>query len=140
MNEIQASVLRIKLRSLDDRNAARRRVAERYHRDLMEVAIEHPDLPSQPTAHVWHIYAVRVRSRDAFAEHLRLNGVQTLIHYPKTIPRQPAYSSREFGAFPTADDLESRILSLPISPALSEADLEHVISAAAAWSSSPRAT
>jgi dTDP-4-amino-4,6-dideoxygalactose transaminase len=129
LDEIQAAVLSVKLRCLDEWNERRRGVAEIYGRELAGLGL---DLPSSaPWAeHVWHLYVVRVPSgRDELREKLSESGVDTIVHYPKSPHRQPAYSAMGFGPgdFPVAERLDAEVLSLPIGPHLSPKEVEHVV-------------
>ena len=139
LDEVQAALLRIKLARLDEDNHARRRIAARYHEGIRHDAVSLPAPPSAGGAHVWHIYAVRARQRDRLVEHLAARGVETLVHYPCIIPRQPLYAGRyATEAFPVAEALQQEVLSLPISPVMDDASVDYVIDAINAWRCSGR--
>ena len=130
MDELQAAVLRVKLRGLDADNAARGALAAIYSERLANLAeLRLPEeLPGR--GHVWHQFVVRHPGRELLAEHLRAAGIGTLVHYPVPIHLQPAYRSRHLT--PVGDPLRitqgvaRNVLSLPMFPELDVADAERV--------------
>jgi dTDP-3-amino-3,4,6-trideoxy-alpha-D-glucose transaminase len=129
LDELQCAVLRVKLDALEEWNARRARVAERYLAELPGTVI----LPAvrdgaDPS---WHLFAVRSERRDALRAHLDAAGVQTLIHYPIPPHRQGAYAGTPLAdaSLPLSDAIAASVLSLPIGPHLSDADVDHVIEA-----------
>lgn len=133
MEGIQGAVLEVKLRHLDDWNAARMRHAERYHQLLADVPGIQLSAAPKPGRHVWHIYAVLARGdkRDALQKELAKRGVSTGVHYPTPVPLQPAYAylGHKPGDFPVAEDVMRRCLSLPMFAELSEEQLVAVTNA-----------
>ena len=131
LDELQAALLRVKLRRLDEWNARRARLAQKYLQELEGV----PDLalPSAPdhAEPVWHLFVVRHPRRDALQQHLAERGVGTLIHYPLPPHRQPAYAEqgRPEGSLPVAEALAREVLSLPIGPHLSDEEADYVVEA-----------
>jgi dTDP-4-amino-4,6-dideoxygalactose transaminase len=129
LDEFQAAVLRVKLRKLDEWNERRRRAALHYSQSLEGV----PDLslPFEPkfAEPVWHLFVVRHPQRDALQRHLAAHGVGTIIHYPKQPHLQKAYEGMGYtsGQFPLAEAAANEVLSLPMGPHLSQAELEHVV-------------
>ena len=113
LDELQAALLAAKLPALDRMNAFRQQVAERY---LAE--IRHPDviLPcvAPGRTHVWHIFAVRCRARDALERHLTAAGIGVNKHYPTPIHRQPAYPELAGLHLPLAEEISATELSLPM--------------------------
>ena len=131
LDAIQAIVLAAKLRRLDDWNARRRAAAAVYATllaDVEEVVL--PD-PGAGLDHVWHLFVVRVDERDAFAEGLADAGIQTGIHYPVPLTRSPALAGHRVRTTdcPVAERAAGRILSLPMFPHLSAAQLVEVADA-----------
>ena len=125
MEGIQGAVLEVKLRHLDGWNAARRRVAARYHELLAGApGLQLPAMPADPMAHVWHLFVVLIegRSRDEVQKQLAERGVSTGVHYPTPVPLQPAYAhlGHRPGDFPVAEDVMRRCLSLPMFAELSD--------------------
>jgi dTDP-4-amino-4,6-dideoxygalactose transaminase len=127
-DEIQAAVLRVKLRHLGAWNTRRARVAERYLEALAETDLVLPHVPAWADP-VWHLFVVRSACRDELQHALQEMGVQTLIHYPIPAHRQEAYAGAGFGeaAFPLAGELAGEVLSLPMGPHLSDAQQDWVI-------------
>ncbi len=131
LDEMQAAVLRVKLRRLDAWNTRRRSVAARYARELADV----PGLRLPGVApggdHVWHLYVVDHDQRERLQAHLASKGVQTLVHYPVPPHRSGAfaYLALAEGTFPIAEAAARTHLSLPIGPHLSEAQVTRVIDA-----------
>lgn len=124
-NEIQAAVGRCQLKVLDDLNCRRRRIAGLYRNLLQETVGAPLDRPG--TEPVYHLYVIRADRRDQLQLHLKNHGIQTGIHYPIPIHRQPAITSR-FGEtrLPFTDQLTGEILSLPMYPSLSDDDVAFV--------------
>jgi dTDP-4-amino-4,6-dideoxygalactose transaminase len=117
LDELQAAVLRARLPLLHRWTERRREIGQEYRRLLHGVsAIEVP--PELDAGHVYHLFPVRSSSRDALQARLRAAGVETLIHYPVPIPRQPALTSEHPAGCPVADGVCAEILSLPLYPSL----------------------
>ena len=125
LDTIQAAVLSVKLRYLDQWNARRGAVAETYSQALAGTAIELPAVPdwADPS---WHLYVIQSDGRDELAGAIRAAGVETLIHYPIPPHRQAAYRDLAGLSLPIADRLAERVLSLPIGPHLSVQQAERV--------------
>lgn len=130
MDGIQAAVLNAKLPHLPEWNELRRRAAARYEQLLQDV--ENIITPKTATKreHVYHLYVIRTENRDALKEHLMNAGISTVVNYPKALPFYPAYAhlghTRE--EFPVAYAHQSRILSLPIYPEISDEAIAKVAS------------
>ena len=128
LDELQAGILRVKLRHLDEWNAARRNRAALYTELLHNVT------PPREMAYgqaVYHLYVVQSAHRDALAAHLKSRGIGTAIQYPHPIHLQPAYVNLGYreGDLPVSEKLEGEILSLPLYPELSLADVRTVAQA-----------
>ena len=124
LDEIQAAILRVKLRYLDQDNMARQRLAGLYDAMLGGAGLVLPR--RRPDAqHVYHLYVVRSSRREQLQAHLHSAGISALIHYPVPIHLQPAYLGRLSGgdALPATEQASREVLSLPIYPELAE---EHV--------------
>lgn len=130
LDPLQAAVLGVKLRHLDDWNARRRSVAAFYLDRLAGAGVTLPHVPNwaDPT---WHLFVVQTPARAALAETLAGRGVQTVIHYPIPPHRQQAYAELGLGqgAFPIAEQLADQVLSLPIGPHLTSEQAERVAGA-----------
>lgn len=133
LDELQAAILRVKLKHLNRWNSARNRIAQKYSNALRLLAgLTVPSVPdwSEP---VWHLYVIRHQQRDALQEHLSGRGVGTMIHYPIPPHLQPAYAPLGFsqGQFPISEAMHREVLSLPISPSLTDNEIDTVTSAIA---------
>lgn len=128
LDEIEAAVLSVKLRYLDEDNAARRSVVERYMGGIKNDAITLPYVGS-PEGHVWHVFTVRTKHRDALAKHLAESGIETMIHYPVPPHKQPAFKEWSAQSFPITEEIHETILSLPLSPVQTDAQTNEVIAA-----------
>lgn len=127
LDEIQAAILRVKLKHLDKWNESRRAKAALYNQLLPR---EHVSLPHEsPYAkHVYHLYVVRTQRRDELRRYLKRHKVDTLIHYPTPIHLQPAYDDLNLkgGAFPVSEKCAREVLSLPMFPELREAEIQQI--------------
>lgn len=131
MEGMQGAVLAVKLKHLDDWNAARRAHAERYRALLADVAGLTLPVETNAGAHVWHLFVVLLEQaeRGRFMARLQENGVAAGLHYPTLVPFQPAYSYLGYhaGAFPVAERVAARCVSLPMFPELTEEQIQHVV-------------
>ena len=134
-DELQAAFLRIKLQQLDSDNDRRREIALRYCAAMSHPLVAAPHAPSDRFAHVWHLFVVTTPHRASLAQHLEACGIGTMIHYPKAIHRQRAYSELSAGLppLPVAERLQHEVLSLPISPVMPDDQVEAVIAAVNSW-------
>jgi dTDP-4-amino-4,6-dideoxygalactose transaminase len=129
LDTLQAAALRVKLRYLDGWNAARRRIASRYHELLEGLPLQLPHA-APDRVHVYHHYTVLVEGRDEVAAALRSRGVATAIHYPRPLHRQPAFADHQPGIdLPVAEEVSRRCLSLPMYPELQDDELQQVAAA-----------
>ena len=128
LDELQAAILRVKLRYLDADNAARRKLAAGYAAGLAGAPAL--TLPAADAGHVYHLYVARSPSRDRLAEHLRSKGIGSMIHYPVPVHLQPAYSGRLAAAgLGETERAALEVLSLPMYPELTAGELQEVIKA-----------
>jgi dTDP-4-amino-4,6-dideoxygalactose transaminase len=127
MEGLQGSILRVKLRHLEAWTEARRAHARGYAAQLAGADVVTPSEQSW-ARHVYHVYAIRTRSRDALQRTLHANGVQTGIHYPVPVHLQPAYADLGYraGEFPQSERAAAEVLSLPMYPELSRTQREMV--------------
>ena len=131
LDELQAAVLRARLPRLAAATAARRRLAAGYRASLLSTGVQVPR--EYDDGHVYHLFPVLVAERDRFQAHLRASGIETLIHYPVPIPRQPAAAAWSPAMCPVADRVTSEVVSLPLYPSLSPDALAAVTAAVAAF-------
>ena len=131
LDTLQAAVLRVKLPALDRRNEARRAAADGYRRRLSRLPLVLPRPPEERSRHVYHLYVVRVASRDQVQQRLAAAGIRTGIHYPQPIHFQEAYRHLGVGpgTYPVAERLAGEVLSLPMFPSLTDEQIDRVGSA-----------
>lgn len=130
LDEIQAAMLRVKLKDLDSDNAARRRIAARYRREISSNAVSLPSVRAGEPSHVWHLFVIRTSDRQALQRNLEAQGVQVSIHYPIAPHLQPAYQGRLAGrGLSLTERLHEQVLSLPIGPTMREDQVSHVAKA-----------
>ena len=136
LDEIQAAWLGVKLPHLDADNARRAEIAARYCAEMNNPLIELPELPPthplthSPTSqlpHVWHVFAVTCQKRDEFQKYLTERGIQTVIHYPIPPHKQPCYAEWNGRSYPITERIHREIISLPISPVLTDEEVGEVI-------------
>ena len=127
LDEIQAAILRVKLKYLDRDNNKRKKLADNYKKELSELPLDLP-VAREGTTHVYHLFVIKNEQRDKLKEYLHRNGVQTTIQYTVPIHKQKFYFDN-FGnnSLPIAEEMASTILSLPMYPELCEKDILQVI-------------
>ena len=140
LDEIQAGWLRVKLPHLDADNARRAEIAARYCREITNPEIALPENRTIEQSNnrtilpnVWHVFPVRTERRDEFQAYLAEKGVQTVIHYPIPPHRQPAYTEWHDLDLPITEKIHETIISLPISPVMTDDEASGVIAAVNSW-------
>ncbi|MCX8072044.1 MAG: DegT/DnrJ/EryC1/StrS family aminotransferase [Candidatus Binatia bacterium] len=130
LDELQAAVLRVKLRYLEQRNARRRAIASFYRDQFRDLPLIVPAEPEEGVS-VYHQFVVQTAQRDELQRHLKAAGVDTGVHYPVPLHRQPAWEACYFGNynFPRAETYAAELLSIPVFPDLSDPEVEHVATA-----------
>lgn len=126
LDEMQASMLRIKLRHLDKEIKNRRKIADYYLHNIKNKNIILPTVKYQNN-NVWHLFVVRTKERDKLQRYLLNNGVQTLIHYPLAPHKQEAYKEWKDESFPISEKIHDEVLSLPISSIQSLEDTRIIV-------------
>lgn len=130
LDELQAALLRVRLKHLDEWNCRRVSIARVYLDGLKGTGLVLPAIAknSEPA---WHLFVVRSKERDRLQQYLKREGVATLVHYPVPPHLQEAYKDMGYGAgsFPITEAIHREILSLPMGPHLSESDAARVIEA-----------
>ncbi|MEZ4518379.1 MAG: DegT/DnrJ/EryC1/StrS family aminotransferase [Chloroflexota bacterium] len=124
LDEMQAAVLRVRLKALDHDNNARRHLAAIYSEQLAGLPVETPVQAGMNT-HIYHLYVIASDRRDALLAYLKEQGTGTAIHYPVPVHLQPAYRRLGYtvGSLPVSETAANRILSLPMHPDLPESDV-----------------
>jgi len=127
LDEIQAAVLDVKLKYIDEENTVRKNIAKRYIAEISNPKITLPENPADVNEHVWHLFVIRTEKRDELHKYLTVNGIQTLIHYPIPPHKQQAYKEWNDQSFPISEKIHEEVLSLPISPVMTEEEIKKVI-------------
>lgn len=134
LDAIQAAILSVKLKYLDEWEAQRRDKAQRYQRLFLESGLLERDLIKLPSEspnsrHVYNQYVIRARDRDRLREHLRMSGIETAIYYPLPLHLQPCfgYLGYKAGDLPRAEQAAQEALALPIYPELSNEAQEYIV-------------
>lgn len=141
MDEIQAAILRVKLKRIDEDIEKRRAIANYYLGNIHHSEIILPNYATtknqQPKTnnnnHVWHLFVIRTKKRDALQEYLETKGIQTLIHYPIPPHKQKAYSEWNHFSFQITEKIHNEILSLPISPVMNKNEIHTIIETINEW-------
>ncbi len=125
LDELQAAILRVKLKYLDTDTEKRRQVSNYYLKHLPPSVCHLPHVADYGE-HVWHLFVIRHPKRDALARHLAEQGIQTVIHYPIPPHRQQAYPEFQTLSLPFTEAIHREVLSLPISPVIESAATQSV--------------
>ena len=127
LDELQAAVLRVKLRYLNAENERRQNLAQTYNTQLAETALSLPEVRLGAT-HVYHQYVIRLSHREALRTSLRQEAIGTLIHYPAPVHLQPAYHNRVplVAPLPRTEEIVRQVLSLPMFPQLRDEQVQRV--------------
>lgn len=131
LDEIQAAILRVKLRHLEEWTQGRRAVAQRYNEGLAGVPGVQTPREEPGCRNVYHQYTIRTQRRDDLQTFLRAHGVSTMVYYPLPLHLQPAYAHLGYkhGDLPNAEAAAASVLSLPVSPDLAPDDQRHIVEA-----------
>lgn len=126
MDEIQAIILREKLKYLDEENQRRREIAMYYLENIKNPYIKLPTF-RKPEEHVWHLFVIRTKYRDQLKNYLEQHGISILIHYPIPPHKQLAYREINHMSFPITEKIHQEVLSLPLCPTMSWRDVKRVV-------------
>ena len=132
LDEIQAAVLSVKLKHLDEDNEVRRQIARYYLEHISNPAVTLPQVPDW-NANVFHVFPILCKRRDELQEYLKENGIQTIIHYPIPPHKQKCYSEWNVLSFPVTERIHREELSLPMSPAMTAEQVHKVCETINAW-------
>lgn len=127
LDELQAAVLDVKLKHIDEENNTRRIIAKRFIEEIKNPDIILPENPENETEHVWHVFVIRTAKRDELQAYLTEQGIQTIIHYPIPPHQQEAYKEWNELSFPISEKIHAEVLSLPISSVLEEEEIQMII-------------
>ena len=132
LDEIQAAMLLAKLPDLESSNERRREIAVRYCSEIKNAKVLLPEIPQTASEHVWHVFVIRLKSeesRNALQTFLKERNIETLIHYPIPPHLQEAYAHEFSGDYRIAESMAKTILSIPMSPVLTDEEVSEVIGA-----------
>ena len=130
LDEFQAAILSIKLKSYQKNLLLRSAVAERYFKEIDSLGISLPnidDLKKTDRTHAFHLFVLRVKERDRFCAFLKSNGIETGIHYPRLIHQHPCYRDLEFRDLEEFSHVNEKVVSIPIYPTILVEEVDHVI-------------
>jgi dTDP-4-amino-4,6-dideoxygalactose transaminase len=131
LDEMQAAILRARLPWLPEWTTRRRAIAARYRQALAGAPVRVP--PECDPGHVYHLFPVLTAQREALQAYLTARGIGTLVHYPIPIPRQPALAHLPLRPAPVCDRVADEVVSLPLHPQMSDADVDLVATAVRDW-------
>ena len=126
MDEIQAGILRIKLKYLNKEILARQKVAKNYLDCINNKQIILP-LVHEKSTHVWHLFVVRNKNRDKLQSYLLRNGIETLIHYPIAPHKQLAFKEWNEDSYSISEKIHNEVLSLPMGSFLSKSEQQEIV-------------
>ncbi|HSB05279.1 MAG TPA: DegT/DnrJ/EryC1/StrS family aminotransferase [Thermodesulfobacteriota bacterium] len=128
LDELQAAILRVKLKYLDQWNEERRKKAALYSEKLTSAGVVCP-VERKAARHVYHLYVIRTRKRDSIRDFLKKRGIDTLVHYPIPLHRQKVYKELGYrkGDLPLTEQYSRKILSLPFFPGIKESEMDEVV-------------
>ncbi|EFB9495751.1 DegT/DnrJ/EryC1/StrS family aminotransferase [Escherichia coli] len=133
LDEIQAAMLNVKLKYLDNETLIRQKVALTYLENINNPLIKLPltahEYRNNQQSHVWHLFVIATKHRDLLQKHLTENGIQTLIHYPIPPHKQQAYSQYKQLSLPITEKIHNEVLSIPIGPTMTNEEISKVIEA-----------
>ncbi|WP_370978199.1 DegT/DnrJ/EryC1/StrS family aminotransferase [Enterobacter ludwigii] len=126
LDEIQAAMLRVKLKYLDSDTIVRQRIAKKYLEEINNPIIVMPNNDIEEQS-VWHLFVVKTRQRKELSAYLNSHGISTLIHYPIPPHKQNAYSEYNHLSFPITESIHEEVLSIPIDPTMTDEEINYVI-------------
>ncbi|HGA2241070.1 TPA: DegT/DnrJ/EryC1/StrS family aminotransferase [Enterobacter roggenkampii] len=128
LDEIQAAILRVKLKTLDNDVKIRQGIAQRYLSEIKNPLVELPYIENMEN-HVWHLFVLKTNQREELQRWLNKHNIQSLIHYPIPPHKQNAYNDMKELSLPLTESLHAKVLSIPMDPTMSDEDINIVINA-----------
>jgi dTDP-4-amino-4,6-dideoxygalactose transaminase len=128
LDEMQAGVLTVNIKYLNEENLSRREIAKYYLDNINNPEIILPVIENvtENLTHVWHLFVIRTKNRNNLQQYLTNNGIQTLIHYPIPPHKQEAYKQYNLLSFPITEKIHDEVISLPISPVMTDDEIKTV--------------
>jgi dTDP-4-amino-4,6-dideoxygalactose transaminase len=129
LDEMQAALLSVKLNYIEQLTNQRKEIAKKYNQELVNIDGLILPVVNEGATHVYHIYLIRTKNRDALMQHLIYNGVSPFIHYPLPPHLQEAYHDLGYskGDFPLAEEIAETCLSIPLYPGITSKETDHII-------------
>ncbi len=128
LDEIQAAILSVKLKYLDEKTQKRQDIAEFYCNNIKNNKIILPNCPkSNPKSHVWHLFTIRTKDRKKLQQYLLNNKIETMVHYPIAPHKQKAYEELAFMRLPTTELIHKEILSIPLYQTMKKQDIIYIV-------------
>lgn len=128
LDEIQAAMLRVKLRYLNGETVSRQKISKKYRTSIVNPYITLPEILSgDENGHVWHLFVIRSNNRTKLQNYLTQHNIQTLIHYPIPPHKQQAYSSWNQLSFPITEAMHRQVLSIPLDSTLTDDNVKYII-------------
>ncbi|PKL49118.1 MAG: aminotransferase [Candidatus Riflebacteria bacterium HGW-Riflebacteria-2] len=128
LDELQAAILRVKLKHLAEENSRRSQIAGVYLKNINNPLVNLPQV-SEPSSHVWHLFVIRCADRKKLQRFLDDRKIQTLVHYPIPPHLQQAYRQLNDLSFPITEKIHREVLSLPVNPVMSDNDTDKIVDA-----------
>ncbi|MHA1056267.1 DegT/DnrJ/EryC1/StrS family aminotransferase [Enterobacter mori] len=126
LDEIQAAMLRVKLKYLESDTIVRQNIAKKYLENINNPLISMPNNDIEEQS-VWHLFVVKTKKRDQLSAYLNSEGISTLIHYPIPPHKQSAYAEYNHLSFPLTESIHEEVLSIPMDPTMTDEEIEYVI-------------
>jgi dTDP-4-amino-4,6-dideoxygalactose transaminase len=126
LDELQAAFLNVKLSNLDTENSVRKAIAKRYLSEINNTKIHLPEWDLSDN-HVFHLFVIRIENRLELQDYLLQNDIETMIHYPIPPHQQKAFAAWNSLSFPITEKIHREVLSLPISPVMTDEEVSVVI-------------
>lgn len=127
LDEIQAAILSIKLKNLNNENIKRQQIANYYIDNIIHSSITLPMKPIHVNEHVWHLFVIRTKNRNKLQKYLIENNIETLIHYPIPPHKQKAYKELNHCSFSITEKIHNEVLSLPIGLHLNKTQIQTIV-------------
>lgn len=132
LDEIQAAMLRVKLKNIDQENNIRQELALYYLQHIKNEKLILP-IPRNAKEHVWHLFIIRTQKREHLADYLHVNGIETMIHYPIAPHKQEAYASFNAMHLPLTEQIHQEVLSIPLNVSITQTQRNQIVDALNAY-------
>ncbi|MDH6308227.1 dTDP-4-amino-4,6-dideoxygalactose transaminase [Dysgonomonas sp. PFB1-18] len=137
LDEMQAAVLSVRLKYLEDDNTRRRKIARFYLDNIKNDSLILPEIVDWDS-HVFHLFVIRSSAREILCSYLLENGIHTQIHYPVAVHKQQAYAELNHHSLPVAGQLQNEVLSIPLYPSLTEGEQQQIVQVLNGWANNTK--